>query len=298
MQSFKKTVAALAIAGLLAAPAAASAQTSTSSIQALLAQIAALQAQINAAQQQQNTLIGELVVSLKQGNRGENVRLLQQMLAQDLSIYPEGTISGFYGRLTAQAVKRFQKKHGIEQVGNVGPKTLKKLNEIFAKMGEAKGHDDDDDDNDDDDHKWGQNKVAICHKPSSERETKYVPQPAVQGHIVHGDTMGACGGGTGTTTPDTMAPIISAVSAGSVATTTASITWTTNESASSKVYFGTVNPLVLGSASTMTGPGSVISHTVGLSSLTASTTYYFIVESMDAANNVATSSQMIFTTTN
>ncbi len=310
MHSFKKAVAALVMAGVLATPAAAFAQTSsTTSIQALLSQIAALQAQIAAAQQQQNQIMADLVSQMKQGSRGDQVKLLQQMLASDPSIYPEGTISGYYGYKTWLAIKRFQKKHGIEQAGYVGPKTLKKLNEIFGKKwnmgsstnsgsgsnnsGHGNGRDHDDDD---DDRKWGQNKMTICHKPTSERETKYVTAPSLFGHLNHGDTMGACSGNNGggsTTTPDTTAPVISAVVAGSLSTTGATITWTTNENSTTQVEFGTTTSY---GATSALNASLVTAHSVVLTGLTPNTVYNFRVWSKDAANNTATSSNMTFTT--
>ena len=40
-------------------------------------------------------------------------------------------------------------------------------------------------------------KITICHKPGTPAEkTKQVPEPAVPGHMGHGDTEGACPGGT------------------------------------------------------------------------------------------------------
>lgn len=38
----------------------------------------------------------------------------------------------------------------------------------------------------------GQQKVTICHKPLTENKTKDVPPEAVQGHLGHGDYLGAC----------------------------------------------------------------------------------------------------------
>ncbi|RJR12504.1 hypothetical protein C4585_03690, partial [Candidatus Parcubacteria bacterium] len=97
--------------------------------------------------------------------------------------------------------------------------------------------------------------------------------------------------------PDTAPPVISAVVA-TPASTTAQVTWTTNESATSKVYYGTATPLVLGSASTVSAGGFVTSHSLPITGLTASTTYFMVVESKDAANNTATSSESSFTTGN
>jgi hypothetical protein len=48
-----------------------------------------------------------------------------------------------------------------------------------------------DDGGDDDDNNGGN--VTICHKPGTPaQKTKTVPQPALSGHLGHGDTMGAC----------------------------------------------------------------------------------------------------------
>lgn len=69
---------------------------------------------------------------LSPSTRGDDVRQLQAFLAQDKVLYPEGIISGFYGPLTVKAVRAFQKKYGISQVGRVGPLTRSKLNEVFG----------------------------------------------------------------------------------------------------------------------------------------------------------------------
>ncbi len=71
--------------------------------------------------------------TLKKGESGDEVRKLQEFLSQFTDIYPEGLITGYYGALTESAIKKLQEKHGIETVGNVGPKTLAKINELFAE---------------------------------------------------------------------------------------------------------------------------------------------------------------------
>ncbi len=55
---------------------------------------------------------------------GGDVSRLQQYLAADPTLYPEGTVSGFYGALTEKAVKKYQASKGIAQTGSVGPQTL------------------------------------------------------------------------------------------------------------------------------------------------------------------------------
>jgi len=62
------------------------------------------------------------------GSRGDDVKALQEFLAKDKAIYPEAIVSGYFGKLTQAAVKRFQESRGITPVlGYVGPKTRAKL---------------------------------------------------------------------------------------------------------------------------------------------------------------------------
>ena len=47
----------------------------------------------------------------------------------------DGPITGNFLSLTREGVRKFQKKYGLDQVGNVGPLTRKKLNEIISGGG-------------------------------------------------------------------------------------------------------------------------------------------------------------------
>jgi hypothetical protein len=99
---------------------------------------------------------------------------------------------------------------------------------------------------------------------------------------------------------DTVAPVISNI----VATTTminASTTgpvhvkWTTNEAATSKVWFGTSTPVVSGTSTQMINSAAfVTNHDITLPTLAASTTYYMMVSSADAAGNTSTSAEFNF----
>jgi TolA-binding protein len=97
---------------------------------------------------------------------------------------------------------------------------------------------------------------------------------------------------------DTVAPVISALSAVPTGSTTATVAWTTNEVADSVVYFSTTSPLSTATAGSASNGTLLTNHSVNLASLTASTTYYIVVASKDAVNNLATSSQTSFTTSN
>ena len=68
---------------------------------------------------------------LRQGNRGDAVRQLQNMLAKKY-FYPEkgaknNGIDGIYGAKTANAVRRFQSVNGLAQDGIAGKATYNKL---------------------------------------------------------------------------------------------------------------------------------------------------------------------------
>ncbi len=93
--------------------------------------------------------------------------------------------------------------------------------------------------------------------------------------------------------PDLTAPVISAISAGSITQTGATIFWTTNENSDSQVEYGTT--LSYGLASAL-NTSMVISHSTPLSALSAGTLYHYRVKSKDAAGNLATSADNTFTT--
>ena len=61
------------------------------------------------------------------GSIGEEVRQLQTKL-KTLGYFTYEYITGYYGPITAQAVKDFQKANNVEVVGYVGPKTRFALN--------------------------------------------------------------------------------------------------------------------------------------------------------------------------
>lgn len=106
----------------------------------LLKQVEALKAKIQTLEGTNTSLSNELTKlklesQLRVGAEGDDVRTLQKLLASDTSIYPEGLITGFFGSLTENAVKRFQAKVKLEQVGAVGPETLARINEILSAAG-------------------------------------------------------------------------------------------------------------------------------------------------------------------
>lgn len=106
------------------------------------------------------------------------------------------------------------------------------------------------------------------------------------------------GGGTSpartfTIAMDSTAPTISAITSTSITTTSATIQWTTDEAATSRVEYGLSD--AYGSATTAT-TALVTSHSVVLTGLSAETMYHFRVRSVDASGNVRFSDDRVFTT--
>ena len=309
-----------------ALPLASFAQTTTptstlATIQALLQQIKTLQSQLAALQAQQHTLVqqytgavSDLARSLSRGVSGDDVKVLQALLAADPDIYPEGLITGFFGPATAKAVAKFQAKNGLETVGYVRHKTHKllkhilKLNPVAMENSTStvpgEGH----------------GKLCAIVPPGHLIAPGWLKknggvQPVVPAcqtlppgiiGILNGTKGTSTGTSTGTTTPptstttpDVTAPIISSVGVSSIASTSGVVSWMTNEVATGKVYFSTANPVDINSSSTMNVYSTSLSqaHTFSLTGLASSTTYYYVVESKDASNNTATTTSQAFATT-
>ena len=307
--------------GAILMPSIGLAQSATSTTQinaisVLLQQIQALQKQIDALVASQRTLqtqvttqFNAFIISLSLGSRGEAVEALQALLAANPDIYPEGLITGYFGKATERALKRLQKEHGLEQVGIVGPKTRRLLNRLLEDNSIAFEDDNDEDDDNDDNsnrgHGDGENRRPCAIVPPGhliapgwlkkhDGERPIVPEcqklPKGIEDKINDDR------GHGTTTPDTVSPIVSELLATSTASTTTSITWFTNENATSTLWYSTTTPLTQSSASRLDNSTRKTSHSYNLTGLTASTTYYYLVKVSDKANNSSTTTERSFVT--
>ncbi len=131
----KKIAPFLLVAVFAFIPAGTDAQSAAElqqRIETLLSQIQQLQQQISAASggavpvpgggsatpTPSNSACPFVGRTLKVGSSGDDVRRLQQFLARDRAIYPEGTVSGYFGALTEAAVKRWQIKYNIVSSGS------------------------------------------------------------------------------------------------------------------------------------------------------------------------------------
>jgi|GEM_PF-1975065 len=96
-----------------------------------------------------------------------------------------------------------------------------------------------------------------------------------------------------TSVPDATPPVISGVTSSGITSSAATITWTTNEAATTQVEYGTTT--AYGSLTTLNST-LVTAHTQTLAGLTGSTLYHYRVRSRDAAGNEAISPDFILTT--
>lgn len=94
------------------------------------------------------------------------------------------------------------------------------------------------------------------------------------------------------TTPDTTPPVITNVQATNIQANQATITWTTDESADSKVDYGTTTSY----GSSQSSGSMVTNHSITLTGLSASTLYHYKVTSVDGSSNSASSNDYTFTT--
>jgi parallel beta-helix repeat protein len=88
-------------------------------------------------------------------------------------------------------------------------------------------------------------------------------------------------------------PTISGISAGSITTSGATITWTTSTASNSQVEYGTTTAY---GSSTVLDASLVTSHSQALSGLAAFTLYHYRVKSADILGQLATSGDNTFTT--
>ncbi len=97
--------------------------TITTQLQALQNKLAELQAQPASSASH----LYKFTKALTSGSSGAEVTELQKRLS-DEGFY-DGPTNGHFGPLTQAAVKKYQLKHGLTQLGNVGPATRAALNE-------------------------------------------------------------------------------------------------------------------------------------------------------------------------
>lgn len=285
-------------------------------IKTLQVQIDQLKSELTATKSELAEVITELkfTQNLYRGTAGEEVKNLQEFLKRFPDIYPQGLVTGYFGPLTEAAVKRLQEKNNIETVGVVGPKTRARLNELITSgaglsgvvspgLTTAPGVQDKVVDT-------KETTTASQIVPSTANPSGTIPaSPATPAEPATPSSGGRSGDAAParpatpatpaepTTPQDTTPPVISNIQTTNITETSATITWTTDESASGEVYYASSSPIFgTSTLSKVTGSNNVTSHSINLSNLTHSHIYYYIAVSKDASGNTATSSEQSFTT--
>jgi hypothetical protein len=132
----------VALATVAVSPAAVRAQTTTATtdvsslitlLQSLMKQVEDLQKQLSSLRGEVREVRAELRDGLREGVENDDVKKIQELLATDPAIYPKGLVSGYYGPLTKEAVKAFQKRHSLTETGEVDTETKALLLEYFKE---------------------------------------------------------------------------------------------------------------------------------------------------------------------
>jgi len=101
-------------------------------IQKLLEAIRSLQSQVPTTPPPSNTCPFVSVMYLGYSETPTNeVRELQKLLKQYSNIYPEGMVTGYFGKLTDAALRRFQQQYGLPTTGQTDTATRAKLCELW-----------------------------------------------------------------------------------------------------------------------------------------------------------------------
>jgi peptidoglycan hydrolase-like protein with peptidoglycan-binding domain len=286
--------------GILILPVNSSAVSGTSTAQniittlqaqitQLIAQIEILNSQIAALKQTQKEIKEttkdikstlSLARHLRRGMSGDDIKTLQEFLATDPSIYPEGLITGYFGPLTEKAVKKFQEHACIDTVGLVGPQTMARINRLLDEGAGKSGE-------------HSANETDSIHVPAG-----LLRAPGIQKKLCGNfEDQDENNDNEATTTLDTTAPVISDIKAGDITSSTAKIEWETGEKTNGQVWYGTGTPVVTATPTAMVSSADFVKeHSIALTGLTASTTYYYVAVSADKAGNTTTSGENSFAT--
>ncbi|MCH7604422.1 fibronectin type III domain-containing protein [Patescibacteria group bacterium] len=262
--------------------ASVSAQTQTAEdlqiqIDALLAQIAELQIQVDVTGEQ-DASVGVSGIpagftfdtNLSQGSSSQDVMYLQMAFNanSDTQLAASGVGSAgnetqFFGPLTRAAAVKYQEKFTSQILTPVG---LSSGTGFVGPSTRAQLN------------SW----LAVAPAPPPPKE----PTPLVPSEVE----------GEPEVELDTTPPAISHLQVLDIGETSARITWTTDESADSKVSYAASSPISAAITTDITELDSVTNHSIDLSNLVSGTTYYYITVSRDVEGNEATSQEQTFTT--
>ncbi len=225
---------------------------------------------------------------MAKGTKGDDVKVLQALLAADENVYAEAVIDGRFGPITERAVMRFQTQQGLRSDGIVGPITTAALMRVKGGV-----------------------EVALEDDGNGEFRPCLIVPP---GHLIapgwlrhNGGTLpvvplcqdlpqGIVNQLGGVVVPPSGSPIITISATSNINANMATINWSTNETTTGRIYYGTTSPVIPSLMPSVSDGISSANHSVTLSNLSANTTYYFIIDARDSVGRATVSAQQSFTT--
>jgi len=81
----------------------------------------------------QQEIRGFIKSDLRPGVTSDEVKSIQEVLASDPSIYPRGLVTGYFGPLTGEALKKFQEKFNLEATGEMNEETKEAMNALLEE---------------------------------------------------------------------------------------------------------------------------------------------------------------------
>jgi peptidoglycan hydrolase-like protein with peptidoglycan-binding domain len=245
-------------------------QDQIASLQRMLADLAAARAGAPAPAATSTPL--SITRALALGMRGDDVAALQTFL-KGLGYFNYPSITGYFGSITAAALKKFQSANSLEAIGAVGPRTRA----LIARLTQA-------------------SQPSFTLPPTSTATSTATATPQATSSVPYVSHGGGGGGGGNTTPSDTAAPALSAGSpSGTLAfgTTGTTLSLTTNEGATCK--YSTSSGAAFGSMTAYTTTGGT-SHSSSITGLTNGGSYIYYVKCQDgSANANATDYTISFT---
>jgi hypothetical protein len=134
---------ALVASGAIVAPAHAETAASSNiaslieTLKSLMSKVSSLQSQMQDVQKDiketHQDIKDAVKDGLKEGMTDDDIKSIQELLASDSDIYPQGLVTGYWGHYTTDALKRFQKKHDLTESGKLDEATKDLLNEYLGQ---------------------------------------------------------------------------------------------------------------------------------------------------------------------
>lgn len=149
MKKLAGIIFAIALCVMVQAPQVQAATTTptttvtSANVSSLLETLKSLMAQVEVLRAELAKIKGVVRDMLKdglvEGATHEDIKKIQEILASDSAVYPEGKVTGYFGPLTKEALRRFQAKFKLEVTGQLDSETEAALETLLeARFGTGK----------------------------------------------------------------------------------------------------------------------------------------------------------------